>query len=138
VFHLPPLDESNQKQAGLSTGQPLHAVCPAVITYYSRAETTTINHFEGEYCYVNKRLPVVKVAFHTPRHTTLYVETSTGRLSTCVEDIDRYEGLSFAFLHKYHAVGSLGKNLRDAITMLAAAGVLAVSLLGLQLFIKGR
>jgi hypothetical protein len=102
------------------------------------AETTPIDHFEGEYGFVNKRLPVVKVAFHTPQHTTLYVETSTGRLATRVDDIDRYEGLSFAFLHKFHAVDSLGKNLRDIITMLAAAGVLAVSLLGLQLFIKGR
>jgi hypothetical protein len=170
VFHLPPPNKSSKK-AGLSTGQPLQAVRPAAITYYSAAtgqvlvdgnaqvaaalatafltemdghaapaiaETAPIDHFEGEYGFVNKRLPVVKVAFRTPQHTTLYVETSTGRLSTSVEDIDRYEGLSFAFLHKFHAVDSLGKNLRDIITMLAAAGVLAVSLLGLQLFIKGR
>ncbi|GAA3932792.1 hypothetical protein [Hymenobacter algoricola] len=53
-----------------------------------------------------------------------------------METADRYEGLSFTFLHKYHAVGSLGKNVRDTITMLAAAGVLAVSLLGLWLFVK--
>ena len=66
------------------------------------------------------------------------METSTGRLAARIENINRYEGLSFAFLHKYHTVGSLGKNLRDAVTILAADGVLAVSLLGLLLFAKGR
>ncbi|WP_051167097.1 PepSY domain-containing protein [Hymenobacter norwichensis] len=99
-------------------------------------QTELIDHFEGEYGFVNKRLPVVKVAYTTPAKTTLYVEPATGRLAARVENADRYEGLSFAFLHKYHAVGSLGKNVRDAITMLAAAGVLAVSLLGLWLFVK--
>jgi len=95
-----------------------------------------VDHFEGEYGFINKRLPVVKVAYRTPQQTTLYVEPATGRLAARVENADRYEGLSFAFLHKYHAVGSLGKNVRDALTMLAAAGVLAVSLLGLWLFVK--
>ena len=66
------------------------------------------------------------------------METSTGRLAARIENINRYEGLSFAFLHKYHAVGSLGKNIRDAITMFAAGGVLAVSLLGFWLLVKGK
>ncbi|MCC3160669.1 PepSY domain-containing protein [Hymenobacter sp. 15J16-1T3B] len=101
-------------------------------------QTALIDHFEGEYGFINKRLPVVKVALRTPSKTTLYVEPATGRLAARVDNLDRYEGLSFAFLHKYHAVGSLGKNVRDAITMLAAAGVLAVSLLGLGLFIKTK
>jgi hypothetical protein len=95
-----------------------------------------IDHFEGEYGFINKRLPVLKVALTTPSRTTLYVEPATGRLAARVDNLDRYEGLSFAFLHKYHGVGTLGKNVRDAVTMLAAAGVLAVSLLGLWLFLK--
>lgn len=97
---------------------------------------TLVDHFEGEYGFINKRLPVMKVAYDTPQQTTLYVEPATGRLAARVENVARYEGLSFAFLHKYHAAGQLGKNLRDIITMLAAAGVLAVSVLGLGLFIK--
>ncbi|RAK70613.1 PepSY domain-containing protein [Hymenobacter edaphi] len=99
-------------------------------------QTELVDHFEGEYGFINKRLPVVKVALRTPSNTTLYVEPATGRLAARVDNLDRYEGLSFAFLHKYHAVGRLGKNVRDAVTMLAAAGVLAVSLLGLWLFVK--
>ncbi|GAB3836073.1 PepSY-associated TM helix domain-containing protein [Hymenobacter jeollabukensis] len=107
-----------------------YAATPAI------EQTALVDHFEGEYGFINKRLPVVKVVLRTPSQTTLYVEPATGRLAARVDNLDRYEGLSFAFLHKYHAVGSLGKNIRDAITMLAAAGVLAVSLLGLWLFVK--
>ncbi|UOQ68842.1 PepSY-associated TM helix domain-containing protein [Hymenobacter volaticus] len=98
----------------------------------------SVTHFEGEYGFVNKRLPVMKVAYRIPQQTTLYVEPATGRLAARVENTDRYEGLSFAFLHKYHAVGSLGKNVRDAITMLSAVGVLAVSVLGFWLLVKRK
>ncbi|RTQ47490.1 PepSY domain-containing protein [Hymenobacter gummosus] len=157
-------------QTGASTGQPIEAVQPPTVSYYSAAtgqplaegstryaqflanrfitdaatpapaiaQTALIDHFEGEYGFINKRLPVVKVAYATPTRTTLYVEPATGRLAARVDNADRYEGLSFAFLHKYHGVGGLGKNLRDAVTMLSAAGVLAVSLLGLWLFVKVR
>lgn len=169
VTELPAADANARPTTGASTGQPMEAVRPPQVTYYSAAtgqvlpdgnaqyarflasefmkqaegqpapaieRTELVDHFEGEYGFINKRLPVVKVAYRTPQKTTLYVEPATGRLAARVENADRYEGLSFAFLHKYHAVGSLGKNVRDAITMLAAAGVLAVSLLGLWLFVK--
>jgi hypothetical protein len=169
VTALPTLNSISGSAVGASTGQPVEAVRPPQVTYYSAAtgqvlpegtmryarflanafvaqaddqpappikHAALIDHFEGEYGFINKRLPVVKVAYATPTNTTLYVEPATGRLAARVENADRYEGLSFAFLHKYHAVGSLGKNVRDAITILAAAGVLAVSLLGLWLFVK--
>ncbi|TGD78748.1 PepSY domain-containing protein [Hymenobacter wooponensis] len=100
-------------------------------------KTELIDHFEGEYGFINKRLPVVKVAYCTPTKTTLYVEPATNRLAARVENADRYEGLSFAFLHKFHFIGTVaGKDVRDMVTMLSALGVLAVSLLGLWLFVK--
>lgn len=169
VTELPAAAANATPATGASTGQPVEAVRPPQLTYYSAAtgqalpdgnaryarllanefvqqadgrpapaieQIELVDHFEGEYGFINKRLPVMKVAYRTPEKTTLYVEPTTGRLAARVENADRYEGLSFAFLHKYHAVGSLGKNVRDAITMLAAAGVLAVSLLGLWLFVK--
>ncbi|WP_303309831.1 PepSY domain-containing protein [Hymenobacter sp. BT730] len=173
VFALPAQGPSakwrGKPASRASTGQPVEAVRPPEVSYYSTSnglllpngtkqyasflantflieadgqpaqtieKTELVDHFEGEYGFINKRLPVVKVAYRTPHQTTLYVEPATGRLAARVENADRYEGLSFAFLHKYHAVGSLGKNIRDAITMLSAAGVLAVSLLGLWLWVK--
>ncbi|SFQ76304.1 PepSY domain-containing protein [Hymenobacter arizonensis] len=101
-------------------------------------KTQVLDHFGEEYNFINKRLPVVQVDYATPTRTTLYVEPATGRLAARIDNADRYEGLSFGFLHKFHLVGGLGKNIRDVVTMLSALGVLVVSLLGLWLFLKAR
>jgi hypothetical protein len=101
-------------------------------------KASMITSFAGEYGFVNKRLPVVKLAYDTPQHTTYYIETTTSRLSTKVEDNNRREGFSFAFLHKYSYLGFLGKNLRDGIMTAAAASVLIVSVLGFLVFLKIR
>jgi hypothetical protein len=66
------------------------------------------------------------------------VETTTGRLSTKVNDSARREGFSFAFLHKYSYLDFLGKNMRDGIMTTAAMSVLMVSILGLIVFFKIR
>jgi hypothetical protein len=95
-----------------------------------------LTKFDKDYGFINKRLPVVKLALSTPSHLTYYVEPATGRLAAKVQDSDRREGLSFAVFHKYLLVDFAGKNFRDFITALAAMGVLIVSLLGLILFIK--
>lgn len=99
-------------------------------------KTQLLDHFDQEYNFINKRLPVVQVDYATPTRTTLYVEPATGQLAARMDNADRYEGLSFGFLHKFHLSGGLGKNFRDVITMLSALGVLSVSLLGLWLLLK--
>jgi hypothetical protein len=99
-------------------------------------KASLVTSFAGEYGFVNKRLPVVKLAYDTPAHTTYYIETTTSRLSTKVEDHNRREGFSFAFLHKYSYLDFLGKNMRDGIMTFAAASVLVVSILGLLVFLK--
>ena len=97
-----------------------------------------VTKFAGEYGFVNKRLPVVKVAFATPTHTALYVEPSTGKLAALVNDGDRREGLSFAVLHKFFLMDWAGKTVRDLVAMLSALGVLVVTLYGLALLLKTR
>jgi len=92
--------------------------------------------FDSDYGFINKRLPVVKLALSTPTHLTYYVEPATGRMAARVQDSDRREGLSFAVFHKYLLVDFAGKNFRDFLTAFAAMGVLVVSVLGLILFIK--
>lgn len=98
--------------------------------------SAVISKFAGEYGFVNKRLPVVKLAYDTPEKTTFYLETATGRLAAKVVNADRYEGLSFAFLHKYNGLDGFGKNIRDGVMTLAALGVLTISLFGLAVFLK--
>jgi hypothetical protein len=100
-------------------------------------ETKVLTDFESrEYGFVNKRLPVIKLAYDTPEKTTYFIETSTSRLAAVVENSDKIEGYSFAIFHKFLFMDWAGKNVRDLTMVLAALIVLIVSVLGLILFIK--
>jgi hypothetical protein len=90
-------------------------------------------NFEGEYGFINKRLPVWRVEYGTPDRVTYYVETSTGALASVVHTADRAEGYSFSFLHKYHWLDFAGKNVRDGFMALLALGIASTALLGLWL-----
>lgn len=94
--------------------------------------------FAGEYGFVNKRLPVVRLTLAGPGHPALYVEPGTGRLAALVSDGDRREGLSFAVLHKFFLLDWAGKNVRDFVAMFSALGVLTVTLYGLALLLRTR
>lgn len=95
-----------------------------------------VRQFDNEYGFINKRLPVQKVSY--PNGENWYIETTTSQLATKVAGIDRAEGLSFIFLHKYFGMSWAGKNARDIVSMLAALGVLVVSLFGFAAFIKNK
>ncbi|WP_276381486.1 PepSY-associated TM helix domain-containing protein [Flavobacterium sp. H4147] len=100
-------------------------------------ESKVLHDFESrEYGFVNKRLPVVKLAYDTPEKTTYFIETSTSRLAAVVKNSDRVEGYSFAILHKFLFMDWAGKNIRDLATVLAALSILIVSILGFILFLK--
>lgn len=97
---------------------------------------TQIRQFDNEYGFINKRLPVQKVVY--PDGENWYIETTSSKLATKVAGIDRAEGFSFIFLHKYFGMTWAGKNIRDIVSMLAALGVLVVSLFGFAAFIKNK
>lgn len=102
-------------------------------------ETAVITDFKNhDYGFVNKRLPVVKVAFDTKNNTTLFIETASSHLAAFVTDSDRAEGYSFAFFHKFLFMEWAGKDLRDLTMVLAALGVLVVGILGLTLLVKRK
>lgn len=100
--------------------------------------TQPITEFKGEYGFINKRLPVMKVQLNTPNHAAWYVETGTGQLATVVTNADRYEGLSFSFLHKHHFLDTAGKEWRDFSTMFWAMAQIAMVAIGLVLYFKTR
>ncbi|NBU35923.1 MAG: PepSY domain-containing protein [Bacteroidetes bacterium] len=100
-------------------------------------ETGKLHKFESrEYGFAFKRLPVVKLAYETPEKTSYFIETATSRIAAKIENADRLEGYSFAIFHKYLLMDWAGKNVRDITMMFSAMGLLAISLLGLALFIK--
>ncbi|AMJ66243.1 PepSY domain-containing protein [Hymenobacter sp. PAMC 26628] len=118
-----------------AVGTPAAGPAPAPANLLS---PELVTKFAGEYGFVNKRLPVVKLAFAGPGHPALYVEPATGRLAALVRDGDRREGLSFAVLHKFFLMDWAGKNVRDLVAMLSALGVLSVTLYGFALLLRTR
>ena len=99
-------------------------------------ESKEILKFQGEYGFVNKRLPVVKVQYNKNDNERYYIDTSTGKLSLKVQDKDLLEGYSFSMLHKYHFLDFFGKLTRDIATVIAASANLLVTLIGILLFVK--
>ncbi|MCL9807347.1 PepSY domain-containing protein [Flavobacterium amniphilum] len=100
-------------------------------------ETAVITDFKNrEYGFVNKRLPVVKVAYESCDDKTLFIETATSRLAAYVTNSDRVEGYSFAIFHKFLFMEWAGKDIRDLTMVLAALGVLVVGILGIRMLFK--
>jgi len=104
--------------------------------YYGRVQVRPVKQFDNEYGFINKRLPVQRVSY--PGGDNWYIETTSSKLATSVSGIDRAEGLSFIFLHKYFGMAWAGKDVRDIVSMLSALGVLVVSLFGFASFIKNK
>ena len=98
--------------------------------------TEEIVKFGGEYGFVNKRLPVMKIQYNKNDNERYYVETLTGNLSVKVQDKDMLEGYSFAMFHKYHFMDFLGKSGRDILTVIAAVANLLVTILGIILLVR--
>lgn len=100
--------------------------------------TTAITKFADEYGFVNKRLPVWKVGYAANSQERYYVETSTGKLATLVNDKDLAEGYSFALFHKHHFMDWGGKMVRDISTMFWALMQVMMVLVGLWFWMKTR
>jgi hypothetical protein len=102
-------------------------------------ETKTLYDFEKrEYGFVNKRLPVVKLAYETPEKVTYYIEPSSSHLAAVITNTERLEGYSFAIFHKFLFMDWAGKGIRDLVTVIAAVGLLTICILGLLLFLKNK
>ena len=69
-----------------------------------------ITDFTNEYGFVNKRLPVMAFHLQNEKSSSYYIDPSTGHLAAYIQKSNRLEGLSFAFLHKFHFLDSYGKN----------------------------
>ena len=98
----------------------------------NQKEVSVLNDFDKkEYGFVNKRLPVVKIAYNTPENNTFFIETNTSRIAAKVNNYDRAEGYTFAVLHKFLYLEWAGKPIRDFVTVVTALSILVISILGL-------
>lgn len=94
--------------------------------------TKPISGFFPEYGFVQKRLPVQQLRFDTTNNLTVYVDPADAAIASVVTDLDRVEGLSFAYLHKSQFLDSLiGKDARDGVAVFFASLVFSLTLIGM-------
>lgn len=95
------------------------------------AETTLQTRFDADYGFVNKRLPVWRVEVEDGSVFVDPVDALiAGRPGGPVREAERW---SFNQLHKWHFANLLGRDVRDALMMLAAAAIIALAITGLSL-----
>ena len=100
-------------------------------------ELSKITHFGPVYDFRNKRLPVWKVAFNTPKGDKLFIDPITGILVDHVIDQQRFEGLSFSMLHKWNfMLAFTERHIRDIFIVIMMLSVFALGTFGLILKIK--
>lgn len=102
------------------------------------ARVERVESFSGEYGFINKRLPVHAVHFALPGNPTVYVETASNTLASRVVDSKRAEGYTFAYVHKWHFLDFLGKDLRDILMGIVAFSILLTLVLGVFRYFRTR
>lgn len=101
-------------------------------------QTDTITAFAGEYGFANKRLPVFSVQYAGTNAERYYVETGSGRLAAKINNWDRAEGYSFAFLHKHEFLSGISKEVKDFSTIFWGMGQVVLITTGLILYLRAR
>jgi hypothetical protein len=94
--------------------------------------------FDHDYGFVFKRLPVLKASYADDQHSALFIDPLDGALAGRVNDGDRAEGWSFAYLHKWEWLGGISKTVKDVALSLIALAHLLLVFGGLYLWRKRR
>ncbi|MDH0032729.1 MULTISPECIES: PepSY domain-containing protein [unclassified Acinetobacter] len=92
-------------------------------------QSTWITSFGGEYGFINKRLPVIKIETTLANQLRLYIEPSSGVIAAQVTQQDALEGFSFAYLHKWTWL-PIDKTLRDILLAILAGLIAMMVMLG--------
>ncbi|EXB47594.1 PepSY domain-containing protein [Acinetobacter sp. 1000160] len=100
-------------------------------------QASWVTSFAGEYGFINKRLPVIKVETQLENQLRLYIEPSSGMIAAQVTQQDALEGFSFAYLHKWTWL-PIDKTLRDIILGTIAALVALLAVLGFRVQLRKR
>jgi hypothetical protein len=93
-----------------------------------------VDHFDGEYKYINHLLPVYRVSFNRSDNIRVYVETSSGRFAYAVDDKRAVFDRFFGIFHTWEWMNGMGNTkyvLMVGLTLMA----FLTTLLGLYLFI---
>ncbi len=100
------------------------------------ASVKRITAFDEEYLYINRFLPVYKVTFDRPDNMRAYVEVSTGRLATLLDDRKAFFGWVFRQLHSWVFIENPWVRITGMSAMLLAG--MGLSFVGLWMACRGR
>ena len=92
--------------------------------------------FDHEYGFVFKRLPVFKASFADEKQTALFIDPLDGALASRVQDADRTEGWTFAYLHKWEFLAALGNGYKHLLLGLVALAHVLLALVGISLLYR--
>ncbi|WP_339525991.1 hypothetical protein [Pseudomonas sp. EA_35y_Pfl2_R111] len=102
------------------------------------AQTLTLQHsFDHEYGFVFKRLPVFKASYADAYNTALFIDPLDGALASRVQDADRTEGWTFAYLHKWEFLAGIGNGYKHLLLGIVALAHVLLALVGLSLLRRG-
>lgn len=91
-------------------------------------EMELVTRFGAGYDFRNKRLPVWRLDYGPPLNASLFIDTATGVQADRALARDRWERLSFTYLHKWNFLRPLGRdgqNLVIAMAVLGSVGMMA-------------
>ncbi len=100
-------------------------------------QVSWVTSFGGEYGFINKRLPVLKVETLQADGLRLYIEPASGLIAVQVNNDDALEGFSFAYLHKWTWL-PVPKGVRDTLMATTAGLVALLVLLGFSVWWQKR
>ena len=100
------------------------------------ASVELMTAFNEDYLYINRFLPVYKVTFDRPDNMRAYVEVSTGRLATLIDDRKAFVGWVFRQLHSWVFIENPWLRTIAMSAMLLAG--MGLSFVGLWMAWRGR
>lgn len=102
-------------------------------------QTKLVTHFGPHYDFRNKRLPVWRLDFNTPKGDKLFIDPATGMLVDRLVNLERYEGYSFSFLHKWNfLVPLMGREKRDIVISVLLIAAISFSVIGFLMLTRRR
>ncbi|TMO66743.1 PepSY domain-containing protein [Pseudoalteromonas aurantia] len=97
-----------------------------------------IDKFGQTYGFINKRLPVIQMRFVNAPDVIYSVEPHTGFIANIETNWQSARSWHFGYLHKYHFLNPLGREVRDAIVTGIIIGLVLTALFGVRLYIGRR
>ncbi|MEZ5813512.1 MAG: hypothetical protein R3E13_02120 [Alphaproteobacteria bacterium] len=101
--------------------------------------THLVTHFGPHYDFRNKRLPVWQIDYNSTKGDKLFIDPATGILVDRLTNLERYEGYSFSFLHKWNFLTPfIGRELRDVLIVLVLLTAIGGTVFGYIMLLKPK